>query len=128
MFESQRLLYMLFFFLQEDFGASLDNLQDIDMMDISVLDEAEIDNGSAIDCQEDASADSRVDSFSDSKENAGAERSELPEQLAGCLVGNMEAPPHLSHIKEEPREIPVAMVCISQNVRNLINNNHSFHF
>ncbi|KAJ6655374.1 hypothetical protein lerEdw1_005432 [Lerista edwardsae] len=96
--------------VQEDVEASLDNLQDIDMMDISVLDEAEIDNGSAIDCQEDGSADSRVDSFSDSKENAGAERSELPEQLAGCPVGNMEAPPHLSHIKEEPREIPVAMV------------------
>lgn len=31
---------------QEDVETSLENLQDIDMMDISVLDEAEIDNGS----------------------------------------------------------------------------------
>ncbi|XP_061457279.1 scaffold attachment factor B1-like isoform X2 [Rhineura floridana] len=88
---------------QEDIEASLDNLQDIDMMDISVLDEAEIDNGSGVDdC-----ADSRLDSPSDSKENAGAERQERPEQLSGCPV---EAPPTLSDIKEESREIPVAMV------------------
>ncbi|XP_032992379.1 scaffold attachment factor B2-like isoform X1 [Lacerta agilis] len=93
---------------QEDIEASLDNLQDIDMMDINLLDEAEIDNGSGVDdC-----ADSRLGSSSqsDSKENAGAERRELPEQLSGCPVGNTEALPHMSDIKEESREIPVAMV------------------
>ncbi|XP_037741536.1 scaffold attachment factor B2 isoform X3 [Chelonia mydas] len=65
---------------QEDIEASLDNLQDIDMMDISVLDEAEIDNGSAVDCGEDYSADNILDSLSDSKENADAEMKELPDQ------------------------------------------------
>uniref|UniRef100_A0A669QRQ8 Scaffold attachment factor B n=1 Tax=Phasianus colchicus TaxID=9054 RepID=A0A669QRQ8_PHACC len=65
---------------QEDIEASLDNLQDIDMMDISVLDEAEIDNGNAVDCGEDYSADHILDSLSDSKENADAEMKELPDQ------------------------------------------------
>ncbi|NXN30533.1 SAFB1 factor, partial [Nycticryphes semicollaris] len=65
---------------QEDIEASLDNLQDIDMMDISVLDEAEIDNGNAVDCGEDYSADNVLDSLSDSKENADAEVKELPDQ------------------------------------------------
>ncbi|XP_074834194.1 scaffold attachment factor B2-like isoform X2 [Carettochelys insculpta] len=65
---------------QEDIEASLDNLQDIDMMDISVLDEAEIDNGSAVDCGEDYNADNILDSLSDSKENADAEMKELPDQ------------------------------------------------
>ncbi|XP_053228388.1 scaffold attachment factor B1-like isoform X3 [Podarcis raffonei] len=74
---------------QEDIEASLDNLQDIDKMDINLLDEAEIDNGSGVDdC-----ADSRLGSSSesDSKENAGAERRELPEQLSGCPVEGEEA-------------------------------------
>ncbi|XP_034610957.1 scaffold attachment factor B1-like isoform X2 [Trachemys scripta elegans] len=66
---------------QEDIEASLDNLQDIDMMDISVLDEAEIDNGSAVDCGEDYSADNILDSLSDSKDNIDAEMKELPDQL-----------------------------------------------
>uniref|UniRef100_A0A8C0F7P3 Scaffold attachment factor B2 n=1 Tax=Bubo bubo TaxID=30461 RepID=A0A8C0F7P3_BUBBB len=65
---------------QEDIEASLDNLQDIDMMDISVLDEAEIDNGNAVDCGEDYSADNILDSLSDSKENTDAEVKELPDQ------------------------------------------------
>nr|XP_034973969.1 scaffold attachment factor B1-like isoform X2 [Zootoca vivipara] len=74
---------------QEDIEGSLDNLQDIDMMDINLLDEAEIDNGSGVDdC-----ADSRLGSSSesDSKENAAAERRELPEQLSGCPVEGEEA-------------------------------------
>ncbi|XP_075759204.1 scaffold attachment factor B1 isoform X1 [Pelodiscus sinensis] len=66
---------------QEDIEASLDNLQDIDMMDISVLDEAEIDNGSAVDCGEDYNADNILDSLSDGKENIDAEMKELPDQL-----------------------------------------------
>ncbi|NXP26378.1 SAFB1 factor, partial [Scytalopus superciliaris] len=64
---------------QDDIEASLDNLQDIDMMDISVLDEAEIDNGNVVDCGEDYSAHN-IDSLSDSKENADAEVKELPDQ------------------------------------------------
>uniref|UniRef100_A0A8D0L6Q0 RRM domain-containing protein n=1 Tax=Sphenodon punctatus TaxID=8508 RepID=A0A8D0L6Q0_SPHPU len=65
---------------QEDIDASLDNLQDIDMMD-GVLDEAEIDNGSAVDCRDDYSADNILDSFSDSKDNIHAEMKELPDQI-----------------------------------------------
>ncbi|NWY05054.1 SAFB1 factor, partial [Nothoprocta ornata] len=65
---------------QEDVEASLDNLQDIYMMDISVLDEAEIDNGNAVDCGEDYSADIILDSLCDSKENADAETKQLPDQ------------------------------------------------
>uniref|UniRef100_A0A8C8B1D7 SAFB1 factor n=1 Tax=Otus sunia TaxID=257818 RepID=A0A8C8B1D7_9STRI len=94
---------------QEDIEASLDNLQDIDMMDISVLDEAEIDNGNAVDCGEDYSADNILDSLSDSKENTDAEVKELPDQPTEYAVGNLEASPQFSEIKEEPREIPVAM-------------------
>ncbi|NWZ52834.1 SAFB1 factor, partial [Haliaeetus albicilla] len=98
---------------QEDIEASLDNLQDIDMMDISVLDEAEIDNGNAVDCGEEYSADNILDSLSDSKENADAEVKELPDQPTEYAVGNLEASPQFSEIKEESREIPVVMVCIS---------------
>ncbi|NWR89608.1 SAFB1 factor, partial [Furnarius figulus] len=65
---------------QDDIEASLDNLQDIDMMDISVLDEAEIDNGNVVDCGEDYSAHNILDSLSDSKENADAEVKDLPDQ------------------------------------------------
>ncbi|KFV61683.1 Scaffold attachment factor B1, partial [Dryobates pubescens] len=98
---------------QEDIEASLDNLQDIDMMDISVLDEAEIDNGNAVDCGEDYSADNILDSLSDSKENADAEVKEHPDQPAEYAVGNLEASPQFSEIKEESTEIPIVMVCIS---------------
>ncbi|KAM9174425.1 scaffold attachment factor B1-like isoform 1-T1 [Mergus octosetaceus] len=95
---------------QEDIEASLDNLQDIDMMDISVLDEAEIDNGNAVDCREDCSADNILDSLSDSRENTDAETKELPDQPTAHAVRNVEASPQFSEIKEESREIPVAMV------------------
>ncbi|XP_066492790.1 scaffold attachment factor B1-like isoform X2 [Tiliqua scincoides] len=64
---------------QEDMEASSDNLQDIDMMDISVLDEAEIDNASAIDCGDDYSTENVLDS--DNKDNLDAEMKELPDQL-----------------------------------------------
>uniref|UniRef100_A0A8D2P598 RRM domain-containing protein n=1 Tax=Zosterops lateralis melanops TaxID=1220523 RepID=A0A8D2P598_ZOSLA len=66
---------------QEDIEANLDTLQDIDMMDISVLDEAEIDNSSAVDCGEDYSPDNILDSLSDNKDNIEAEMKELPDQL-----------------------------------------------
>lgn len=51
------------------------------MMDISVLDEAEIDNSSAVDCGEDYSPDNILDSLSDNKDNVDAEMKELPDQL-----------------------------------------------
>ncbi|XP_066130989.1 scaffold attachment factor B1 isoform X4 [Saccopteryx bilineata] len=65
---------------QEDVETSLENLQDIDMMDISVLDEAEIDNGSVADCVEDDDAENLPESLSDSRELEG-EMKEIPEQL-----------------------------------------------
>ncbi|XP_054837652.1 scaffold attachment factor B1-like isoform X2 [Eublepharis macularius] len=64
---------------QEDIEASSDNLQDIDMMDISVLDEAETDNSSAVDCKDDYIAENILDS--DDKDNTDAEMKELPDQL-----------------------------------------------
>uniref|UniRef100_A0A8D2NHP8 RRM domain-containing protein n=1 Tax=Zonotrichia albicollis TaxID=44394 RepID=A0A8D2NHP8_ZONAL len=92
---------------QDDIEASLDTLQDIDMMDISVLDEAEIDNGNAVDCGDDYSAHNILDSLSDSKENADAEVKEFPDQPTEFVVGNLEASPQFSEIKEESREIPI---------------------
>ncbi|NXO28873.1 SAFB1 factor, partial [Cisticola juncidis] len=71
---------------QDDIEASFDTLQDIDMMDISVLDEAEIDNGNAVDCGDDYSAHNILDSLSDSRENADAEGRELPDQPAEYAV------------------------------------------
>ncbi|XP_027706969.1 scaffold attachment factor B1-like isoform X1 [Vombatus ursinus] len=76
---------------QEDVETSLDNFRDIDMMDISVLDEAEIDNGSAVDCGEDYSADNILDSLSDSKENADAEMKEFPDQLTEHAMVDKES-------------------------------------
>ncbi|OXB59941.1 hypothetical protein ASZ78_008077, partial [Callipepla squamata] len=98
---------------QEDMEAGLDNLQDIDMMDISVLDEAEIDNGNAADCGEEYGADSILDSLSDGKENAEAEEKELAERAAGCAAGHVEASPQRPESTEEPREIAVMVVRIS---------------
>ncbi|XP_030919107.1 scaffold attachment factor B2 [Geospiza fortis] len=95
---------------QDDIEASLENLQDIDMMDISVLDEAEIDNGNAVDCGDDYSAHNILDSLSDSKENADAEVKEFPDQPTEYAVGNLEASPQFSEMKEESREIPIVMV------------------
>lgn len=76
---------------QEDVETSLENLQDIDMMDISVLDEAEIDNGSVADCVEDDDADNLPESLSDSRELEG-EMKELPEQLPERAVGARQSP------------------------------------
>ncbi|EPY86322.1 scaffold attachment factor B-like protein [Camelus ferus] len=73
---------------QEDVETSLENLQDIDMMDISVLDEAEIDNGSVADCVEDDDADNLPESLSDSRELVEGEMKELPEPLQEHAVEN----------------------------------------
>lgn len=60
------------------------------MMDISVLDEAEIDNGSVADCVEDDEADHLPESLSDSRELEG-EMKELPEQLPEHAVGTRQS-------------------------------------
>lgn len=73
---------------QEDAETSLENLQDIDMMDISVLDEAEIDNGSVADCVEDEDADHLPESLADSRELVEGDMKEFPEQLQEHSVGN----------------------------------------
>ncbi|XP_077188225.1 scaffold attachment factor B1-like isoform X2 [Paroedura picta] len=90
---------------QEDTEASSDNLQDIDTMDISVLDEAETDNSSAIDCRDDYIAESVLDS--DEKDNTDAELKELPDQLMdneenGEELDNMlgAASPDLTAVKD----------------------------
>uniref|UniRef100_A0A2K5DNU4 Scaffold attachment factor B n=1 Tax=Aotus nancymaae TaxID=37293 RepID=A0A2K5DNU4_AOTNA len=76
---------------QEDVETSLENLQDIDIMDISVLDEAEIDNGSVADCVEDDDADNLQESLSDSRELVEGEMKELPEQLQEHAMEDKEA-------------------------------------
>ena len=65
----------------------MENLQVIEMMDISVLDEAEIDNGSIADCVEDD--DNLQESLSDSRELVEEEMQELPEQLQEHAVGTL---------------------------------------
>ncbi|XP_077835495.1 scaffold attachment factor B1 isoform X32 [Macaca mulatta] len=75
---------------QEDVETSLENLQDIDIMDISVLDEAEIDNGSVADCVEDDDADNLQESLSDSRELVEGEMKELPEQLQEHAIEDKE--------------------------------------
>uniref|UniRef100_A0A8C6FTX7 Scaffold attachment factor B1 n=1 Tax=Moschus moschiferus TaxID=68415 RepID=A0A8C6FTX7_MOSMO len=78
---------------QEDVETSLENLQDIDMMDISVLDEAEIDNGSVADCAEDDDAENLQETLSDSRELVEGEMQELPEQLQEHAVGTAAGSP-----------------------------------
>ena len=78
---------------QEDVETSLENLQDIDMMDISVLDEAEIDNGSVGDCVDDDDAENLQESLSDSRELVEGEMQELPEQLQEHAVGTLAGSP-----------------------------------
>ena len=71
---------------QEDVETSLENLQDIDMMDIRVLDEAEIDNGSVADCVEDDAAENLQESLSDSRElvEGGDERTSRAASRTWC--------------------------------------------
>ncbi|XP_008835169.1 scaffold attachment factor B1 isoform X2 [Nannospalax galili] len=75
---------------QEDVETSLENLQDMDMMDISVLDEADIDNGSMADCAEEEEADTLPEGLGD-RELPEASGKELPESLRGHVVEDKEA-------------------------------------
>ncbi|XP_007952667.1 scaffold attachment factor B2 [Orycteropus afer afer] len=70
---------------QEDMEASLENLQNIDMMDISVLDDTEVDSGSAPDFGEDGTG-SILYSLCDSKEYVAAQLRQLPAQLTEHAV------------------------------------------
>ncbi|XP_037680040.1 scaffold attachment factor B2 isoform X3 [Choloepus didactylus] len=70
---------------QEEVETSLENLQDMDMMDISVLDEAEVEDSSAPDLGEDG-ADNIFDSLCDSKEFVAAQLRQLPAQLTEHAV------------------------------------------
>lgn len=58
------------------------------MMDVSVLEETEVESSSAPDFGDDGS-DSILDSFCDSKEYVAAQLRELPPQLTEHAVGNL---------------------------------------
>ncbi|XP_036315397.1 scaffold attachment factor B2 isoform X5 [Pipistrellus kuhlii] len=70
---------------QEDVEASWESSQNIDMMDVSALEEAEMENSSAPDFGDDGT-DSILDSLCDSKEYVAAQLSELPAQLTEHAV------------------------------------------
>lgn len=69
--------------------ASFECLQNVDMMDVSVLEEADVENSSAPDFGDDGT-DSILDSLCDSKGYVAAQLRELPAQLAAPAVGNSE--------------------------------------
>ncbi|KAF5911634.1 hypothetical protein HPG69_008233 [Diceros bicornis minor] len=70
---------------QEDVEASLESLQHVDVMDVSVLEEAEVENSRAPDLGEEG-ADSILDSLCDSREHVAAQLRELPAQLTEHAV------------------------------------------
>ncbi|XP_058393881.1 scaffold attachment factor B2 isoform X1 [Diceros bicornis minor] len=70
---------------QEDVEASLESLQHVDVMDVSVLEEAEVENSRAPDLGEEG-ADSILNSLCDSREHVAAQLRELPAQLTEHTV------------------------------------------
>lgn len=76
--------------LQEDMEASLESLQNIDMMDVNVLEETEVENSGAPDFGEDG-ADSILESLCESKDYVAVQLRELPAQFTGHSVGNADA-------------------------------------
>ncbi|XP_057565788.1 scaffold attachment factor B2 isoform X4 [Hippopotamus amphibius kiboko] len=70
---------------QEDMEASLESLQNIDMMDVNVLEETEVENSGAPDFGEDG-ADSILESLCESKDYVAAQLRELPAQFTGHAV------------------------------------------
>ncbi|CAO2641088.1 Scaffold attachment factor B1 [Lemmus lemmus] len=76
---------------QEDVETSLENLQDMDMMDISVLDEADIDSGSVADCVEEEEEEATLpEGLADSTELVEGDLKGLPEQLQEHAVDDKE--------------------------------------
>lgn len=80
--------------VQEDVETSLENLQDMDMMDISVLDEADIDSGSVADCVEEEEEATLPEGLADSTELVEGDLKGLPEQLQEHAVSSWR---HLGH-------------------------------
>ncbi|XP_076415871.1 scaffold attachment factor B1 isoform X1 [Peromyscus maniculatus bairdii] len=76
---------------QEDVETSLENLQDMDMMDISVLDEADIDSGSVADCVEEEEEATLPEGLADSTELVEGDLKGLPEPLQEHAVDDKEA-------------------------------------
>ncbi|XP_022412812.1 scaffold attachment factor B2 isoform X2 [Lagenorhynchus albirostris] len=70
---------------QEDMEASLESLQNIDMMDVNVLEETEVENSGAPDFGEDG-ADSILESLCESKDYVAVQLRELPAQFTGHSV------------------------------------------
>ncbi|XP_047633357.1 scaffold attachment factor B2 isoform X2 [Phacochoerus africanus] len=70
---------------KEDMEASLESLQNIDMMDVSVLEETEVENSSAPDFGEDGT-DSILESLCESKDYVAEQLRELPAQFTGHAV------------------------------------------
>ncbi|XP_075401430.1 scaffold attachment factor B2 isoform X2 [Tenrec ecaudatus] len=70
---------------QEEMETSLEHLQNLDMMDISVLDDTEVDNGSAPGFGEDGT-DNILYSLCDSKEYVAEQLRQLPAQLTEHAV------------------------------------------
>ncbi|XP_005405820.2 PREDICTED: scaffold attachment factor B2 [Chinchilla lanigera] len=72
---------------QEDVDSGLENLQSMDMVDMSVLDETEAEDSSAPDFGEEGGGeDSILHSFYDSKEYVAAQLGQLPAQLSEHAV------------------------------------------
>ncbi|XP_030075471.1 scaffold attachment factor B2 isoform X2 [Microcaecilia unicolor] len=84
---------------QEDIDASLDTFQDIDMMDISVIDETGMDNDSNIDCAQESNPDSPSD-----KENGDDEMREVSELTSEENLETSECP----EIKDKSRTLKTA--------------------
>ncbi|MXQ83891.1 hypothetical protein E5288_WYG002491 [Bos mutus] len=99
---------------QEDVETSLENLQVIDMMDINVLDEAEIDNGSIADYVEDD--DNLQESLSDSRELVEGEMQELPEQLQEHAVEDKES---INNLDTLSPDFTVLQVEDKESINNL---------
>ncbi|XP_054982305.1 scaffold attachment factor B2 isoform X2 [Sorex araneus] len=70
---------------QEDMETGLESLQSLEMMDVSVLEETDVENSSAPDFGDDGT-DSILDSLCDSKEFVAVQLRELPTQLTENAV------------------------------------------
>ncbi|XP_036376554.1 scaffold attachment factor B1 [Megalops cyprinoides] len=112
---------------QDDPEMNLDSLQEMDIMDMSVLDEADIDNGIPADCEE-YDADEILDSLSNevnpeaipeepSSDNDNTNDSDCPEpvtelkneeEVTEAEVADMDSKDECPSSKEEPEQEPEA--------------------
>uniref|UniRef100_A0A8C8ZWF7 Scaffold attachment factor B2 n=1 Tax=Prolemur simus TaxID=1328070 RepID=A0A8C8ZWF7_PROSS len=103
---------------QEDVEASLENLQSIDMMDISVLDETEGENSSSPDFGEDG-ADGILGSLCDSKEYVAAQLRQLPAPLPEHAVDGEGFENTLETSSLDFKVTPVSCPSVLQNEKIL---------